>query len=31
MNGEMAAQFDAEGMIGDTGNRVTTSFEGGAQ
>ena len=24
-------QFEAEGMIGDTGNRVTTSFEGGAQ
>jgi pilus assembly protein CpaC len=28
---EAAAQLEAEGMIGDTGNRVTTSFEGGAQ
>jgi pilus assembly protein CpaC len=25
------AQFETEGMIGDTGNRITTSFEGGAQ
>jgi pilus assembly protein CpaC len=24
-------QFEAEGMIGDTGNRITTSFEGGAK
>jgi pilus assembly protein CpaC len=28
---EMGGQFEAEGMIGDTGNRVTTSFEGGIQ
>ena len=27
----MPAQFETEGMIGDTGNRITTSFEGGAQ
>jgi pilus assembly protein CpaC len=26
-----ADQFEAEGMIGDTGNRITTSFEGGAK
>jgi len=26
-----APQFEAEGLIGDTGNRITTSFEGGAQ
>jgi pilus assembly protein CpaC len=30
MDGE-AAQYEAEGMIGETGNRVTTSFEGGAK
>jgi len=24
-------QFEAQGMIGDTGNRITTSFEGGSQ
>ena len=30
-DGETAAQFDTEGMIGDTGNRITTMFEGGAQ
>ena len=30
-NGERTAQFDAEGIIGDTGNRITTLFEGGAQ
>lgn len=24
-------RFEAEGMIGDTGNRITTSFEGGAK
>jgi pilus assembly protein CpaC len=30
-DGEMTAQFEAEGMIGDTGNRITTLFEGGAQ
>ena len=29
--GDVAPQFEAEGLIGDTGNRVTTSFEGGAQ
>jgi len=28
---EMGGQFEAEGMIGDTGNRITTSFEGGAR
>ena len=28
---EMAVQFEPEGIIGDTGNRVTTSYEGGAQ
>jgi pilus assembly protein CpaC len=28
---ESPSQFEAEGMIGDTGNRITTSFEGGAQ
>jgi pilus assembly protein CpaC len=28
---ERAAPLEAEGMIGDTGNRVTTSFEGGIQ
>jgi pilus assembly protein CpaC len=28
---EKAAPYEAEGMIGDTGNRVTTSFEGGTQ
>jgi pilus assembly protein CpaC len=28
---ESAAPLEAEGLIGDTGNRVTTSFEGGAQ
>jgi hypothetical protein len=31
MKGEIDHQFEAEGMIGDTGNRITTSFEGGAQ
>jgi pilus assembly protein CpaC len=30
-DGEVAPQFEAEGLIGDTGNRVTTSFEGGTQ
>jgi pilus assembly protein CpaC len=30
-DGEPAPQFEAEGMIGDTGNRMTTLFEGGAQ
>jgi pilus assembly protein CpaC len=30
-DGERTAQFDAEGVIGDTGNRITTLFEGGAQ
>jgi pilus assembly protein CpaC len=31
MKREIDHQFEAEGMIGDTGNRITTSFEGGAQ
>lgn len=31
MDGEMAAQYEPEGMIGETGNRVTISYEGGAQ
>jgi pilus assembly protein CpaC len=30
-DGETSDQFEAEGMIGDTGNRITTSFEGGTQ
>ena len=30
-DGGTSDQFEAEGMIGDTGNRITTSFEGGAQ
>jgi len=30
-SGETPHQFEAEGMIGDTGNRITTSFEGGAE
>jgi pilus assembly protein CpaC len=28
---EKAPHLETEGMIGDTGNRITTSFEGGAQ
>jgi pilus assembly protein CpaC len=28
---ETGAPFEAEGLIGDTGNRMTTMFEGGAQ
>jgi pilus assembly protein CpaC len=28
---ETGAPFEAEGLIGDTGNRITTMFEGGAQ
>ncbi len=29
--GELLGQFDTEGLIGDTGHRVTTTFEGGLQ
>jgi pilus assembly protein CpaC len=31
VDGEIAAQYEAEGMIGETGNRVPTTFEGGTQ
>ena len=31
IDGEGPGQLESEGMIGDTGNRVTTSFEGGTQ
>jgi pilus assembly protein CpaC len=31
MDGETPPQFETEGMIGDTGNRITTSYQGGAQ
>jgi len=30
-DGELIGQFDTEGLIGDTGNRITTTFEGGTQ
>jgi pilus assembly protein CpaC len=30
-DGERANQYEAEGMIGATGNRITTMFEGGAR
>ncbi len=31
IDGEGPGQLESEGMIGDTGNRITTSYEGGAQ
>jgi len=30
-DGESTDRYEPEGMIGDTGNRITTSYEGGAQ